>query len=306
MKRLVIHEISLGSAYHSQKSRHDALKALLKEHGREIAIVALRNPTLFSSAQVLTEEIDKLMQGGARFIIFDLKRVHQFDKEICELLGKEYQRLHEYGCVLGFSHLTSDMKTWPAVVESGLSGVVEPLHFFKDTEEALQAFEDLLLQQLNKDFTEQYGMDYDVLFGSMGFTDEERRTMRDFFEECTYLQGTIVFSAGSPGDAMYFLCSGKADILIDLPGTDRQKRIYTTAAGTVFGEMALLDEQPRSASVVATTDIVCYRLTTRKFSELKKVHPHVAMRFYEVLCNILANRLRDADGLISELEEQDS
>ena len=137
----------------------------------------------------------------------------------------------------------------------------------------------------------------------MGFHEDEIKTMRDFFKVREYPQGQVIFSAGSPGDAMYFLASGKADIFIDLPGTDRQKRIYTIAYGTVFGEMALLDEKPRSASVVATTDLSCFCLTTRKFNELKETHPQIAMRFYIVLCNILVNRLRDADGLISELED---
>ncbi|MDX1478433.1 MAG: cyclic nucleotide-binding domain-containing protein [Saprospiraceae bacterium] len=304
MKRLVVHEVLYGSTYHSRKVRHDALNALLRDHGREIAVVTLRNAPLFGTSDALAEELDKVVQSGVRFVILDLRRVNQVDAETCTLLGEICMQLNEQGCVVGFSHLDPASRFWPAAEEAELTESTDPGHFFADAETALQSFEDLLLQQLNQDFTAQYTMDYDELFGSLGFTDEERRTMRDFFEERTYPQGRIVFSAGSPGDAMYFLASGKADILIDLPDTDRQKRIYTTAYGTVFGEMALLDEQPRSASVVATTDIVCYCLTTWKFNELKQAHPKIAMRFYIVLCHILVNRLRDADGLISQLEEQ--
>ena len=89
----------------------------------------------------------------------------------------------------------------------------------------------------------------------------------------------------------------------DRPGTGRQKRINTITEGTLFGEVALLDGAPRSATIVATTDALCLSLDGTDFAALRQDHQDIVTRLLLNLNRILASRLRQANMMISELEQ---
>ena len=63
--------------------------------------------------------------------------------------------------------------------------------------------------------------------------------------------GEVLFKEGAQGDEMYLIRSGKIRIVKDLEGT--QKTLAVIGEGEFFGEMALLDKRPRSASAIAET-----------------------------------------------------
>ncbi len=101
---------------------------------------------------------------------------------------------------------------------------------------------------------------------------------------------------------MFFLARGLADVLINLPDSDRKKRLQTISAGTFFGEMALLESKPRSANIIAKTDIICYSLDLNSFKKLQKEYPDISVKLVINISKTIANRLRFANITISELE----
>jgi CRP-like cAMP-binding protein len=80
------------------------------------------------------------------------------------------------------------------------------------------------------------------------------------------------------------------------------RRLATFSAGTVLGELALLDAGPRSASVEADEDLICYALTEHAFEALKKDHPLIAVKLLTNVGRDLSRRLRRANRTIFELE----
>jgi CRP-like cAMP-binding protein len=70
----------------------------------------------------------------------------------------------------------------------------------------------------------------------------------------------------------------------------------------VFGELALLDAGPRSATVIADDDVVCYVLSEKQFVTLAKDAPAVAVKLLAGLGRELSGRLRRANRTIRELE----
>jgi cAMP-dependent protein kinase regulator len=74
--------------------------------------------------------------------------------------------------------------------------------------------------------------------------------------------GEVIIQQGEPGDAFYALSSGQADVLRD------GEHIRTLGAGDHFGELALLNDEPRSASVVARTAIRAFRLDREGFDRV--------------------------------------
>jgi len=66
--------------------------------------------------------------------------------------------------------------------------------------------------------------------------------------------------------------------------------------------MALLDGEPRSATVVADTALDCYEFRAAHFERLKEAHPHIAIQLLSNLASVSSLRLRRANRLIFELE----
>lgn len=95
---------------------------------------------------------------------------------------------------------------------------------------------------------------------------------------------------------------GTASVKVGIPGQGRQRRLASFSAGSVFGEIALLDEQPRSATVTADEDLVCYVLTEDAFRTPVRAHQGVAITILRNLGRELSQRLRRATAMISQLE----
>ena len=98
---------------------------------------------------------------------------------------------------------------------------------------------------------------------------------------------TRIVSAGDPGDAFYVLLLGRAEVQ---RGRGRPK--IEIGPGAYFGEMALLDGAPRSATVVAKSETICLLLSRKKFEKVLKDEPAVAY----ALLRTLAARLRELDA----------
>ena len=89
------------------------------------------------------------------------------------------------------------------------------------------------------------------------------------------------------GDAFYVLLLGRAEVQ---RGRGRPK--IEIGPGAYFGEMALLDGAPRSATVVAKSETICLLLARKKFEKVLKDEPAVAY----ALLRTLAARLRELDA----------
>jgi CRP-like cAMP-binding protein len=133
-----------------------------------------------------------------------------------------------------------------------------------------------------------------------GLASDERTLVASFMSQHTYAVGETVFSEGDEGDALFIIVRGAASVRIALPVGDR--RLVTFAPGTVFGEMALLDRQKRSATIRADEELVCFVLQRARFDELANDYPKVAMMLMANMAREMSHRLRTinrahADGL---------
>jgi CRP-like cAMP-binding protein len=98
--------------------------------------------------------------------------------------------------------------------------------------------------------------------------------------------GEIIFQKGDQGDGMYLLREGS----IDLKNGDRV--LDTLEAPDLFGEMALIQHEPRSLTAVATTDAVLIEIPVRHFWLLVHETPY----FAQLVMTVMADRLRHRGG----------
>jgi CRP-like cAMP-binding protein len=110
------------------------------------------------------------------------------------------------------------------------------------------------------------------------------RTVKDIDHEA----GTVIAREGDPGVGLFIIVDGKAEVTIG------GKRTATLGKGEFFGEIALLDGGPRTATVTATTDIELLGLTEWVFRGLMQEHPKISIKILEAMAGRLRNATRAA------------
>ena len=107
-------------------------------------------------------------------------------------------------------------------------------------------------------------------------------------EGTPFAAGQFVFKAGDPGETMYIVTEGEVEIV------GESATLETAGPGSIVGELALIDDEPRSASVVAKTDCRLVAIDRRRFVYMVQETPLFALS----VMKILADRLRKTSARI--------
>jgi CRP/FNR family cyclic AMP-dependent transcriptional regulator len=105
----------------------------------------------------------------------------------------------------------------------------------------------------------------------------------------TVAAGDTIFATGDPGDAAYVVTEGEVDLVLN------GRTLETVGAGGIFGEMALIDRDPRSATALAKTDAKVVPIDQKRFLYLIQNTPFFAV---EVM-HVMAERIRRMDARVS-------
>jgi len=127
-------------------------------------------------------------------------------------------------------------------------------------------------------------------------SNRQLKSMSDIMFERTYEADETIFEEGQPGAALFLILQGK--IAIEISRETETTRLAILETGAFFGEMALLDETPRSASARAlewTRTLALYRNDLTGFADR---HPHTACQIYRALAGTIADRLRSTNELL--------
>lgn len=132
------------------------------------------------------------------------------------------------------------------------------------------------------------------------FSDDELSVVEELIIEKTASRGTVILTEGDVGDSLYAIVEGRVKVFIgDEDG--REIILKILGPGDFFGEMSLIDKQPRSASVAAIENTKLKVLSQSAFQTCLARAPHIGM----TVMTALAKRLRDADRKISNLALMD-
>jgi CRP/FNR family transcriptional regulator, cyclic AMP receptor protein len=104
----------------------------------------------------------------------------------------------------------------------------------------------------------------------------------------TYKAGDVIFQQGDPAEELFIIKSGKVEIRLG------NRLLDTLLEVCIFGEMALVDHSPRSATAVALTDATIVPVDEKQFLFLVSRTPHFALN----VLRVLAQRLRTSNTVI--------
>jgi small-conductance mechanosensitive channel/CRP-like cAMP-binding protein len=135
------------------------------------------------------------------------------------------------------------------------------------------------------------------LFANM--SEEERRTLAERLVVAPFAKGDVMTRQGAVAHWLYILIAGEAEVVVEQPDGER-RRVNRLMSGTCFGEMGLLTGEPRTATVIALSDVECYRLDKAALEDILQSRPALAEDF----SHMLQARQADTDRKLKQADAE--
>jgi len=133
-----------------------------------------------------------------------------------------------------------------------------------------------------------------------GMTDEEIRRLGLLLQRRRYPQGSLVFREGEKGDALFIVLSGRI-LATALQNDGSPRRVYEFVPGNFFGEMAIIEEAPRSATCVALEDSELLVLQGTDFYRLVTENPRLANKLLLSIGTVMTSWLDESSKFLNDL-----
>lgn len=292
MSRSNIRKLYRCDTVRSRRYRDPAELEVLRRTGASVLVIELQGALFFGSAERLAQIVDQETGGGTAVLLLEMRRITEVDSTGARILGELDTALKNRGVKLALilSHRTE--------TAARLADIFHDDRFFPDIDRAIEWAEDELLGEARAAPCEAMPLQHLPLLS--GFDDEQIGRLRRWLEPVAWSAGEVIFRGGDPGSALYLVTRGRASIHIR--HDDGDIRLITFAAGAVFGELALLDRGPRSATVTADEDLQGFELSEASFSVLCREQPDIAIKLLQALGRELSVRIRYANLTIQQLE----
>jgi len=273
----------------------------LRAHGQSIQVFELQGHLVLSTAEVVLHEVMSALVS-LETVILDFKHVISINEAASRLFYQLVLKLHAQGKPTLFTN-TGHAAPLRRYLKAKLKDQFNTLfRAFDDNDAALEWSENrLLAAKLPSRAIDRAvaAPEYELC---AGLDAGELETLQALLQRQHFQRGQVIVQFGAPAGELFFLARGCASVTVPLAG-GAHKRLATFSPGMAFGEMALLDRAPRSAAVMADTEVECDRLKLEDFERLGETHPRIKIVLLTNLALSLTRRLRKANLEISVFDE---
>lgn len=140
------------------------------------------------------------------------------------------------------------------------------------------------------------------LKGFETYTAQELERLEWLGSRCALSAGTLLCREGDPGDSCFILARGRVDVIKRVSRGTRH--VATLDSGAIVGQMSLVDQVPRSASVIAREEVLCLILTREAFRRALAEGEPLAIKLLGQVAVAGVRQLRLANGHLASLEQQ--
>lgn len=289
--------ISSAAELTSNRARTPEQSELLNALGAGIRIYQLQGDLTFASTEaVVRDVIDHA--NDIQHLVIDLKRVLTINESACRLFYEVLRKLSAMGKSVVFTH-ANRLSLLRQYLRTKLGPRLQELfRSMDDNDLALEWCENQLLETAlpARNFDRVVPHNQYELFEK--FSPEEIAVVAPMLRRKTFQPGEVIINAGDEAGEMFFLTRGSVSVFIPLESGGR-KRLATFSAGMIFGEMAIIDRAPRSATIVADSQVECDAFSVDDFDRLSATHPGSKIKLLESLNLCLCRRLRTANRKLS-------
>src|SRR6266481_3861966 len=285
-----------GAEYRSSLDRSRDDQEVLLAHGGKIQGLNLQSYLFFGSANRLYQHVKTLLQRcpECRYLIFDFKLVTGIDSSAAYSFAQIKRSAHDLGVKLVLVHLSAAAEK---VLRSS-EFISNEVSVIPELDHALEWCENELITQhqgleqeeasLREWFTQILGDEYDA--------DELVRRCHRIEVEA----GEIIVRAVDAADSMHFILDGRVGIMVPADEA-RTTRVRSLGRYTTIGEMGLVSQAPRSATIQAEVASVLYVLNTHQFEAIKADDPELSHKLLTYFVSVMAERLTFANRTIAVL-----
>jgi sulfate permease, SulP family len=292
MSRSNIRRLYRCDSVRSRRWRDPAELEVLHVQGASVLVIELQGALFFGSADRLAQIVDNETAGATSAVLLELRRITEIDSTGARILGDIDAALGARGVKLA---LVLSGRTETA---ARLADIFQRDRFFPDIDRAIEWAEDELLRKAETGTSAELPLQRVPLLSD--FTAPQIEQLRGWLEPVAWPAGHVVFRHGDPGSSLYLVTRGRASV--HLLHDDGDIRLVTFAVGAVFGELALLDRGPRSATVTVDDDLRGFGLSDASFGALCQKQPDIAIKLLSALGRELSVRIRHANMTIQQLE----
>ncbi len=294
MSRSNIRKLYRCDSVRSRKSRGTGEMLVLEVKGGSILAIELQGALFFGSGERLAQIIDTETANPTSAVILDLRRVTEVDATGAQILSDINAALARRKIKLA---LVRSSRSETAARLADLGGA--NTYGFQDIDRAIEwAEDDLLATASPADAAAE--MTLERVSALRDFSPDQITRLSRHLARVKWNAGQVIFKEGDPGSDLFLVTRGRASVYLWSGGGNI--RLVTFAPGTVFGELAILDRGPRSATVIADEDVTAFGLSLTGFEALRKDEPDIAIKLLSALGRELSDRLRRANRTIHQLE----
>lgn len=279
-----------ASSVASKRIRRLAEQRALAEHGKRIAVFELQGElTLFTIERVIRDVL--ALPEFITHLIVDFRRVFSADAPALGLWTTFLESVrHRYREVI-LTELASlpGLEAW--FDETITASPSLSLQSLPSTDTGLEVCEDQVLAQWCPDEPGRARVALEDFEICEGLAPARIEVLRDVLKRRRYRAGETILRRGEEATSLFFLTEGEASVLVDLPAGG-VRRLTTCTPGMLFGEMAIVERRPRSATVRADSAVECCVLALDDFDRLTATHPDIKVKLLENFARNLSARVR--------------
>ncbi|WP_354111089.1 SulP family inorganic anion transporter [Bradyrhizobium sp. S3.12.5] len=285
-----------GSEYRSSLDRSRDDQEVLLAHGGKIQGLNLQSYLFFGSANRLYQHVKQLLQQRpeCRYLLFDFKLVTGVDSSAAYSFAQIKRSAGDLGVELILVHLSAAAEK----VLRASDFVGEGVTIIGELDHALEWCENELISQ-HQGLAQEEASLRDWFARILNSEDDADELIR----RCQRIEveaGEVIVQAGDPADSMHFILDGRVGIMIPADD-DRTTRVRSLGRYTTIGEMGLVSQTPRSATIQAEVDSVLYVLNTHQFDAIREEDPALSHKLLTYFVSVMAERLTFANRTIAVL-----
>lgn len=260
----------------------------LMRHGAGLQIVELQGVLFFGSVTRLSRQVEALLQQPTppQQLLFDFSRVRSADSSAAQALARLFKRAGQRGVAVQLCGLgDTQARTLAAAGALVLALPQRPA----DADAAVAAWDDALLAAPSPEAVPVAADLAARVARQLGAARAAR--VLALFEPRDLAAGEALFEQGAAADALYLLASGRLAVVVPAAGGAGEVTVRTVLPGSAVGEMGLLRQQARSATVRALVPAQLLRLGADRLAALEAEDPAAAAALFRLLLLQMASRL---------------
>lgn len=289
----VVHHALSGAEITSSVERNHSQRRLLAETlGQHIYILELQGFIFFGTANAVLERIKSYLETAhlhaVNFILLDFRRVTGLDSSAVFSFKKALQLSETKTFILVLTGISEKIRQ--QLSRSDLFADPTRVLTFRDLDHGLENCENELLRRHDmENMNMVISISQQLAAGGFKHADPDR--ILNYLESLQVKRGERLIQQGDPADSLYFIEDGTLSVQLEM-GEGKQVRLKTLSSGTAVGEIGFYLDVPRTASVVADTPAVVYRLSRVALEKMREMEPELALAFHEYMARMLSERLQ--------------